>query len=88
MAKRDYSEVNADWNVPPSFGPIAHLVGRAHGRSGNPIKLSYSTVLEIKRLYRDEKMRVIDIARLFDMSRANVSKIVHGHSWTSAEVEL
>ena len=72
----------------PSFGAIAHLVGRAHGRSGNPGKLSYGTVLEIKRLYRDEKMKVIDIARLFDMSRANVSNIVHGHSWTSAEVEL
>lgn len=77
-----------EWEIKglPSFGPIAHLVGRA--RSGNPGKLSYSTVLEIKRLYRDEKMKVIDIARLFDLSSAKVSNIVHGHSWTSAEVEL
>lgn len=30
----------------PSFGAIAHLVGRAHGRSGNPGKLSIAQCLK------------------------------------------
>lgn len=77
MAKRDYSEVNADWNVPPSFGPIAHLVGHATGASKNSAKLSVDDIEDIKKA-RAEKVRISVLAKKYGVSEGQISMVARG----------
>ena len=72
----------------PSFGAIADLVGRANPRFRGQAVLTAEEVVEMRRMYAEDKMRVVDIANHFGITRANASNIIHRHSWTSAEVEL
>lgn len=61
--QRDYSEVLADWNVPPSFGPIAHLVGRVRGRTTLDKKLSYTQAQEMRRVNGEQKLTTRELAK-------------------------
>ena len=83
--KRDQSP---DWNVPPCFGAIAHLVGRARPTFGNNAKLSEAQVREIKRLYFIDKVIPSEIARIIGTTRSTVSSIIHGHTWKNTEVAI
>ena len=81
MAKRDYSEVLADWTVPPSFGPIAHLVGRARGRTTLNKKLSYTQAQEMRRVNSEQKLTTRELAKMFKVSQATVVKILNNELW-------
>ncbi len=81
MAKRDYSEVLADWNVPPSFGPIAHLVGRARGRTTLNKKLSYTQAQEMRRVNSEQTLTTRELAKMFKVSQATVVKILNNELW-------
>ena len=74
MTRTDYLP---DWSCPPSFGPIAHLVGHARTPGKNSSKLTDDEVSEIRRLRR-EKIKLAVIADMFDITVAHVSAIARG----------
>lgn len=57
--------------------------GSANGRA----LLNENSVLEIKRLLKESSLRQIDIARQFNVSRAQIACIACGYSWPHVILE-
>lgn len=68
-----------DLLVPPSFGPIAHLVGRAHANKMS-VRFNEEDIIEIRRLYADGATQD-DLSLRFGCSVANISNIVLHKTW-------
>jgi len=71
----------------PSYGPIAHLVGRASPRFGQST-INPARVVKIRQMYYDDNKRICDIAKEFDMLNSTVSAIVNFRSRVTLEEDL
>lgn len=69
-------------------GAYTHPEKRLVGEKNSSAKLDRATVIEIRHLYEDGKMNLVELAREYNVSVSQTHRIVRGHNWSHVPMEV